>query len=210
MTIVLVVLALAAAYLLGSLSGSLLLGRVFGQADVRTSGSGNAGATNALRAGGKAYGAAVLVFDLLKGAVGAGIISWLFFGALGGWAFACGAAVVIGHVYPLYFGFRGGKGVATVIGVLLVLLPAALGIGVLVWVATLVASGYVGLAAVTGMAAVALWCLVVHATLDAASIFVLAMTALITYTHRDNIARIRAGTEDRFTRVMLHKPTERS
>lgn len=207
MTIFLDLLALVVAYLIGSLSGALLLGRLFGQSDLRTSGSGNAGATNALRSGGKAYGAAVLLFDLLKGVIGAGLVAWLITGSLGGWAFACGGAVVLGHVYPLYFGFRGGKGVATIIGVLLVLLPVALIAGVVVWVATLVATGFVGLAAVTGMAAIALWCVVTHAALDVPTVFTLVMTALVAYTHRENIARIRAGTEERSTRAMLHKPS---
>lgn len=212
LVILVTIAALVAAYLLGSASGSLLLGRFFGQADLRTSGSGNAGATNALRAGGKGYAAAVLVFDLAKGAVAAGVIPWLAFGTLDGWALACGAAAVAGHVYPLYFGFRGGKGVATIIGVLLVLLPAALGVGTLVWVLTLVTTGFVGLAAVTGMAAVAVFYIVVHTVLGtvaySAAVFVVAMTALVVYTHRGNIARMRAGTEERSTRVMWRKPPD--
>lgn len=206
MAVAAVILVLAAAYLLGSLSGGLLLGRLFGQADLRASGSGNAGATNALRAGGRGFGAAVLGFDLLKGVIAAAVIPWLAFATLDGWAFACGAAAVIGHVYPVYFGFRGGKGAATLIGVLLVLLPAALGIGLIVWVATLVATGFVGLATLLGMLAVAVWCLATHAATGAASLFVIAMTALIFYTHRANIMRMRAGNENQFTRAMWRKP----
>lgn len=205
MTIVSGIAALIVAYLIGSLSGALLLGRLFGQSDLRTSGSGNAGATNALRSGGKVYGAAVLVFDLLKGIIAAGLIPWVLTGALGAWAFACGVAVVLGHVYPVYFGFRGGKGVATVIGALLVLLPVPLIAGLVVWVATLVVSGFVGLSAILAMAAITIWVIVTQAAVDPAVLFAVAMTVLVTYTHRENIARIRAGTEHRFTRVMLFK-----
>lgn len=197
-----IVLAVAAAYLVGSLAGSLMLARVFGQADLRTQGSGNAGATNALRTGGRGYGAAVLVFDLLKGVIAALLIPALF-GVGPAVAFACGAAAVIGHVYPVFFSFRGGKGAATLIGVLLSLVPGALLLGLAVWIAALVASGYVGLATVVGMLGVALACLFAPAATFAAKVFVCAMTLLIFYTHRDNIRRMHAGTENRFARAML-------
>ncbi|MES1928587.1 membrane protein [Salinisphaera dokdonensis CL-ES53] len=200
----LVALGLVAAYLMGSLSGSLLLARAFGRADPRSSGSGNAGATNALRTGGRGYGAAVLVFDLVKGVVAALLVPALLglgFAA----ALACGAAAVIGHVYPVFFGFRGGKGAATLIGVLLALLPGALLLGLAVWIATLVASGYVGLATLLGMVGVSLATLFAPAAGLAAKVFVIVMTALIFYTHRENIQRLRAGTENRFERVMLRR-----
>ena len=203
-TVLLVGVALIAAYLIGSLSGSLLLARAFGRADPRASGSGNAGATNALRTGGRGYGAAVLVFDLVKGVVAALLLPALFglgFAA----ALACGAAAVIGHVYPVFFAFRGGKGAATLIGVLLALLPGALLLGVAVWIATLVATGYVGLATLLGMVGVALATLFAPAAGAAAKLFVIAMTALIFYTHRENIRRLRAGNENRFERVMLRR-----
>lgn len=205
MTVLTIVIAIIASYLLGALSGSLILAPIFGKDDPRTSGSGNAGATNALRSGGRGYGVAVLVFDLVKGVIAALVIPWLL-AIPPGWAFACGAVAVIGHVYPVYFGFRGGKGAATVIGVLLALLPAALGVGVVIWVVTLVISGYVGLATLLGMVAVALWCIITHAAADAASAFVVVMTVLVFYTHRGNIARMRQGTENRFTGIMLRKP----
>lgn len=200
----LVAIALVLAYLIGSLSGSLLLARVFGRDDPRASGSGNAGATNALRTGGRGYGAAVLLFDLLKGVVAALLVPAVF--GLGfGVALACGALAVIGHVYPVFFGFRGGKGAATLIGVLIALLPGALLLGLTVWVATLVASGYVGLATLLGMLGVALATLFAPSAGLAAKLFVLVMTVLIFYTHRDNIQRLRAGRENRFKRVMLRR-----
>lgn len=202
MNTLLIALAVAAAYLIGSLSGSLLLARLFGQADPRTRGSGNAGATNALRTGGRGYGAAVLVFDLCKGVVAALVVPAVF-GLGTAAAFVCGAAAVVGHVYPVFFGFRGGKGAATLIGVLVALVPGALLLGLAVWIATLVASGYVGLATILGMAGVALACLFAPAASFTAKCFVIAMTVLIAYTHRDNIRRMRAGTENRFASAMF-------
>lgn len=196
------IVAALAAYLMGSLSGGLLLGRFFGQGDLRSSGSGNAGATNALRAGGRTYGLAVLAFDLVKGALAAGLVPWLF-GAGVPLAFVCGALAVVGHVWPVFFGFRGGKGAATCIGALLVLLPGALIMGAAVWVATLVASGFVGLATMLGMAGVALACLFAPAASVAAKVFVVCMTVLMVYTHRENIARMRAGNENRFAGAMF-------
>lgn len=201
---ILTVLALGLAYLIGSLAGGLLLAPVFGREDPRRSGSGNAGATNALRTGGRGYGAAVLVFDLLKGVLAALLVPTLF-GLGQAAALACGALAVIGHVYPVFFGFRGGKGAATLIGVLLALLPGALLLGFAVWIATLVASGYVGLATLLGMLGVMLATLFAPPAGLAAKLFVLAMTALIFYTHRDNIRRLSSGSEHRFERVMLRR-----
>lgn len=209
MALLTIVIAIVASYLLGALSGSLILAPLFGQDDPRKSGSGNAGATNALRTGGRGYGAAVLAFDLVKGVLAALAVPWLL-GLPAGWAFACGAAAVLGHVYPVYFGFRGGKGAATIIGVLLALLPLALVAGCIVWVAILVLSGYVGLATMLGMVAVALFCIATHLAADAATVFVIIMTILVLYTHRSNIARIRSGTEHRFTGIMLRKPRGQS
>lgn len=198
-------LAVAAAYLLGSLSGSLLLARFFGAVDVRAAGSGNAGATNALRTGGRAFGAAVLVFDLVKGLLAALALPALF-GLDRSGALACGAAAVIGHVYPVFFGFRGGKGAATLIGVLLALMPMALLVGFAVWVAALTTTGYVGFSTMIGMAGIALAVIVAPGALAAAKLFAIAMTVLIVWTHRANVQRMRAGREHRFTRVMWRKP----
>lgn len=195
------------AYLLGALSGSLLLGRVLGKADVRSTGSGNAGATNALRTGGAGYGAAVLVFDLAKGLVAVGLLPLLAGAGVAMWLpYACGAAVVVGHVWPVYFGFRGGKGAATLIGVLLGLLPLALVPALVVWVLTLVLTGFVGLSVLLGMTTVVAVTIYWHAGVLLATpavVFTLSMWLLVIYTHRINIQRMLDGSEHRFTRVML-------
>lgn len=198
-----VAVSLILAYLLGSLSGGLLIGRLLGKEDLRRGGSGNAGATNALRTGGRGFGLSVLVFDLLKGVFAAAFMPLL---APAPWlAYACGAAVVLGHIYPVFFGFSGGKGAATLIGVLLVLAPAALLPGLAVWLSCLILTGYVGLSTVSGMATVAAALLFRYGPwpVTAPAVFGLAMLALMLYTHRDNLRRTLAGNENRFERAML-------
>ncbi|MES1936473.1 glycerol-3-phosphate 1-O-acyltransferase PlsY [Salinisphaera hydrothermalis] len=202
MHLILIIVAVVAAYVIGSLSGSLLLGPLFDQGDLRSSGSGNAGATNALRAGGRAYGLAVLVFDMVKGAVAAGFVPILLH-TLGPWPFVCGIMAILGHIYPVFYEFRGGKGAATCIGVLAVLLPGSLVFGAAVWVAVLVASGFVGLATILGMLGVALASFFVPSVPLAGHVFVIVASLLIIYTHRSNIARMRAGNENRFERARI-------
>lgn len=204
MPVIAIIAAVIAAYVIGSLSGSLLLGPLFGQGDVRSGGSGNAGATNALRAGGRGYGLAVLVFDLVKGALAAGGVPMLLQTA-GPWPYVCGLTVILGHVYPVFYGFRGGKGAATCIGVLAVLLPGSLAFGAAVWVAVLVASGYVGLATMLGMIGVAIASFFVPSVPIAGHLFVIVASLIIIYTHRGNIARMRAGNENRFDRVRIRR-----
>lgn len=203
--ITLIILAsLVLAYLLGSLSGGLLLGRVLGKGDLRTAGSGNAGATNALRTGGRGFGIAVLLFDVVKGVLAAALLPWL--APHVAWlAFACAAAAIVGHVWPVYFGFRGGKGAATLIGALLCLLPLAMLPALVVWVLTLMLTGYVGLATLLGMTTILIAALFANATslLAAPVIFATGMWVLMLYTHRENIRRLRRGEENRFERAML-------
>ena len=194
-----------AAYLLGSLSGSLLLGRLRG-VDIRTQGSGNAGGTNALRTQGWKFAMGVVVIDVGKGALAA----WLGLrlgpvdGALpaASLGYATALAAAIGHVWPLWHGFRGGKGVGTVLGGLIVLWPAVVPWLLLAWLGVLVASGYVGLASV-----IAVSCLIPLAWwLDvdmARRLFVCAASLLVLFTHRANLQRLHAGSESRFERIRL-------
>ena len=193
------------AYLLGSLSGSLLLGRLRG-VDIRTQGSGNAGGTNALRTQGWKFALGVVLIDVGKGALAAWL--GLRFGPMDeplsphtlGYATAFAAAV--GHVWPLWHGFRGGKGVGTLLGGLLVLWPGAVPWLLLVWIVVLVASGYVGLASVIAVACVvplAWWGEADHARRS----FACAAALLVLLTHRGNLQRLRAGSESRFERIRL-------
>lgn len=189
------------AYLLGSLSGSLLLGRLRG-VDIRTKGSGNAGGTNALRTQGWRFALGVAAIDLGKGALAA----WLGLVASGSLplALACVFAATLGHVYPLYFGFRGGKGAATLAGGIAVLLPLALAPLFALWLLVLLASGYVGLATICAALTLPFAALLAPLPLRSAfALFGIAAALLVLWTHRGNLARLRAGTEHRFERVRV-------
>jgi glycerol-3-phosphate acyltransferase PlsY len=200
------------AYLLGTLLGSLILGRLKG-VDIRRMGSGNAGATNALRTQGKAFGLSVLILDIAKGVLA---VAWLPALSLPGvgldpgisrqWlALACGFAVILGHVYPVWFGFRGGKGVATVIGVIGALEPRLLVPLFACWLIVVLLTGYVGLASI--LAGVGLTIAVYRLDPDNSPLlgFCVLVTALVVYTHRGNLARMAAGTESRARRLWLFR-----
>jgi acyl phosphate:glycerol-3-phosphate acyltransferase len=201
------------AYLLGTLLGSLILGRLRG-VDIRRMGSGNAGATNALRTQGKLFGFLVLAVDIAKGIFA---VWWLPTAVLPGvgidpdlprqWlTLACGFAVIVGHVYPVWFGFRGGKGAATVVGViaavdLRLLLPLLAS-----WFVVLVLWGYVGLATMLSGVALVVAVYVLEPNNVPLLSFCVAVTIFIVYTHRGNIARMRAGQENRVRRLWLFRP----
>jgi glycerol-3-phosphate acyltransferase PlsY len=197
-------------YLLGSVVGSLVVGRLRGGVDIRTLGSGNAGGTNALRTQGKAFALWVMLIDVGKGWLAAGPIAALalpgFAGGSGpGWtAAACGLAAIVGHVYPLWYGFRGGKGAATLVGALLALAPVLVAALIGVWLVVVVLAGFVGLATMVATASlpvlVAAWNVEPRAPLLA---FGIVVAAFVAYTHRSNVARMRVGTEPRARRLWL-------
>jgi acyl phosphate:glycerol-3-phosphate acyltransferase len=204
------------AYLLGSVMGALLLGRLRG-VDIREHGSGNAGGTNALRTQGFAFALGVVVVDVGKGVLAVALLPAL---ALPGvpadpsvsrdWlAVACALMVVVGHVWPVWHEFRGGKGAATLIGALLALDPALLLPVLGTWLVVVVLSGYVGLGTMlaTLAAPVALLLAEPPAPLPLMS-FLCAMAAFVAWTHRSNIARMRAGHENRARRLWLFAPRE--
>jgi glycerol-3-phosphate acyltransferase PlsY len=180
-------------YLLGSIPFGLVLTRLAGLGDIRQIGSGSIGATNVLRTGSKTLAALTLAFDVLKGSAAALI------GGAGSAeaALAGGAAVVIGHMFPVWLGFRGGKGVATALGVLLVLAwPVAL-LAALLWLVTLAIFHYSSLAAlVAAVACIALAVLLV----DPARTGLIALIALLVILrHHENIRRLLAGSESRIS-----------
>lgn len=194
-------------YLLGSVSGSLVLGRLRG-VDIRQQGSGNAGGTNAFRTQGALFALGTVLIDVGKGALAAG---------LGFWppevaaidplvqALACGLACAIGHIWPVFFGFRGGKGAAVVVGMMAVCLPAALLPLIGLWLLCLTLTGYVGLSTVIAAASLlpAAWLLAAHADRGVQVGFALAIAALVAFTHRGNLARLAQGTEHRFERIRV-------
>ncbi|MCC7547172.1 MAG: glycerol-3-phosphate 1-O-acyltransferase PlsY [Burkholderiales bacterium] len=195
-----VLLGAVFAYLLGSVSFAVVWSRVFGLPDPRTYGSGNPGATNVLRSGRKAAAVLTLVGDAAKGAVAVGVVRALGIGDAG--VALAAVAAFVGHLYPVYFGFKGGKGVATAFGILVALSPV-LALGVLATFATVIlASRYVSLASVLSAAAASViapflfgWGAITGA--------VLAMAVLIVVRHRANIHRLIAGEE---ATIRLRKP----
>jgi glycerol-3-phosphate acyltransferase PlsY len=192
-------------YLLGSIVGGLVVGRLRGGVDIRRLGSGNAGGTNALRTQGKVFALWVMMIDIGKGWLATRVIAPFHATEPFGWvAVACGIAAIVGHVYPLWYGFRGGKGVATLVG-------AALGLDVwllipmlLTWLMVVMLFGFVGLGSMLGALALAAagalgsW----EPRLPLITFGVLT-AVLIAFTHRSNIARMRAGTEPRAMRLWL-------
>lgn len=206
-------LKILVAYLLGALVGSLILGKLRG-IDIRAMGSGNAGATNALRTQGNAFGAAVFAIDVAKGVLA---VAWIPIAPIpAAWhdpmlsptwlTLGCGLAVVVGHVFPVWFDFRGGKGAATMIGVLAALAPRLLAPTVIAWCVVVALTGFVGLATMlAGVAATAAAAFLGAG--DWRSIgFCAVLTAFLVYTHRGNIARMRAGSEHRAQRLWLFRP----
>jgi len=201
-------LKFTAAYLLGSVLGSLVVGQLRGGIDIRKLGSGNAGGTNALRTQGKAFAFWVMVIDVGKGVLPVMIFPTLNIPGIGIdpsisreiIAYAVGFAAVLGHVYPLWYDFKGGKGGATAAGVLCVVAPS-LAIPVIVcWLAIIVITRFVGLATMSAAVGAAIY-IGVTGLPDESRLFTLAtmLAALIVFTHRANISRMLNGTEDRIS-----------
>jgi glycerol-3-phosphate acyltransferase PlsY len=201
-------------YFIGSLMGAMIMGKLRGGVDIRTMGSGNAGGTNALRTQGVFFALGVVIIDIGKGVIGAGVIpelnvpfvaedpmlsrTWL--------TICCATAAVLGHVWPIYHGFKGGKGAGTLVGTLVILGPHLI-IGVLiVWAGVLVVSGFVGLATMSAATALPIY-LAVMVLPEEQPLFIYAsvMAMLIIFWHRLNIQRMRDGTEHRNTRMMIFR-----
>jgi len=199
-------------YLAGSLNGSLIVGKLVGGVDIRTLGSGNAGGTNALRTQGKWFALRAVLIDIGKGY----LPPWLFpplvlprvpldpeISRI--WlppAFAGGA--VVGHCYPVWFDFKGGKGAATAIGALLGIAPGLALLATVVWVLVIAATGYVGLATILGTAVLPVWVALTQFTEQRELFgFLIALALFIVYTHRENIQRLREGRENRLEKAIV-------
>jgi glycerol-3-phosphate acyltransferase PlsY len=187
-------LALAIGYLLGSIPFGLILTRLAGKGDVRDIGSGNIGATNVLRTGSKGLAAATLILDMLKGAAAVWVAQNYFQGAAGADQYAA-AGALIGHLYPVWLKFRGGKGVATLLGILTMLMPTAALVYAIVWIGLLL---IIRISSVAGIAA-AVSAPISAALLGASALFpmLLGFALLVVWKHRANLARLKAGTEPR-------------
>ena len=184
-------LALFLGYLLGSIPFGLILARVAGKGDIRRIGSGNIGATNVLRTGSKVLAALTLLLDCLK-ATAAIILARLLFGPEAQ-AFAAAGAFV-GHLYPVWLGFRGGKGVATLLGILIALLwPAAL-VYAAVWIFLLLTLRISSLAGMTAVVTAPIVAALLHSSYF---LMLLGFAFLVLWKHRENILRLTKGTEPR-------------
>lgn len=195
-------------YLIGGIVGSLVLGKLRG-VDIRTLGSGNAGATNALRTQGKAFAIGTALIDFGKGVFAAAVIAplgWSSGGALTliETQLACGLAAALGHCYPLLHGFRGGKGAGTLFGMLAWLFPLVALVMLGLWLLVLGTTGYVGLGTVIAGIAFPIGLVLVHGWPGPILLgLAIAAAVLLTFTHRSNLARLRAGTEHRFERARV-------
>lgn len=206
-------------YLIGSIMGSMIMGRLRGGVDIREMGSGNPGGTNALRTQGLPFAIGVVAIDIGKGIIGAGVVpglelpyipadpeisrTWL--------TLSCAAAAVIGHCWPMFHRFRGGKGAATLVGTLIVLGPKLIIPVLLVWAWMLVLSGYVGLSTMTAAIALPIYLSVTRLPDDQPLFIYSAVMALfIVFWHRSNIQRMREGSEHRNVGVMLFSRRRRA
>ena len=198
------------AYLIGSVPTSVWIGKRFFSTDVRKHGSGNSGATNTLRTLGKKAGIVVLIIDILKGWVAVGLIYFSSYGTSDPHrihlevALAC--AAIIGHILPIYAGFKGGKGVATTLGIILAFSPEIAFLGVVVFALILFISHYVSLASIISISTFPLWMVVfkkmaVSHWLLAFSIF---LPLLVIFMHRKNIIRLLNGQESKLN--LFKKP----
>jgi glycerol-3-phosphate acyltransferase PlsY len=200
------VLVLIAAYLLGSIPFGYLIVRGKEGSDVRESGSGGTGATNVSRRAGKVAGVVTLLLDALKGALAVGLARWLLAADVGinWWVAAAALMAVVGHCFPVWLGFRGGKGVATGIGVFLGLSPLAVACAGLVFILVVWTTRYVSLGSITATLVFPLcvWLLSIYfkpvERLPPVIAAALACGALIVFMHRANIGRLLQGTESKF------------
>jgi len=178
----------------------------FKKVDIREMGSGNAGGTNAFRTQGALFALGVIIIDIFKGFAATYYIG-IGYGEASFLCLACGFASVIGHIYPIYHGFKGGKGAGTLIGVLLALpLPTLIVPSlILVWIGVLILSGYVGLGTIITSICFPLYLYLTNNPSQELIVFSAVCSLLIIFTHRSNIIRMYQGTENQFEKIMIFK-----
>ena len=199
-----------AAYLLGSINFAVIFTKAFKKGDIRDYGSGNAGTTNVMRVGGFLPGVLTFVCDALKGfaacMIGKLIFEYIAENQSGDWATAyvgaylCAVACMLGHIFPLFFGFRGGKGVATSVGIFAVCSPIAIVVGLAVFALVTLISKYVSLGSLVATVVVVVLAVVLRhedAPFWVQALSCLAMGTLIYYKHLSNIQRLISGTENK-------------
>lgn len=189
------IIAAAAGYFMGSIPFGLLLTRIAGLGDIRNIGSGNIGATNVLRTGRKDLALATLLLDSFKAGLAVLLVSLISGERNVG--LVAGAFAFIGHCYPIWLGFKGGKGVATYAGLLVFASPLALAVGAPVWLILFAITRISSLAALSAAAIVPLGAFLLGET-PFASLLLLGLSVLVFWTHRENIKRLLSGTEPKF------------
>jgi glycerol-3-phosphate acyltransferase PlsY len=209
------IILLILSYLTGSIPTSIIVSRITKNIDIRQHGSGNAGATNVYRILGWKYALIVLLLDIFKAWLPSAIYATTIFQYIlildiGFMQILCGSFAVIGHTYPIFARFKGGKGVGPLIGVLLALFPIAFPLCLIVAIAVIVTTGYVSLGSIFAAISLPIFILILP-VLDVISpnlslvIFSLLVPWFVIYTHRGNISRIRNGTENRFDKAIIFK-----
>ncbi len=207
------IILLILSYLTGSIPTSIIVSRITKNVDIRQHGSGNAGATNVYRILGWKYALIVLLLDIFKAWLPSAIYATTIFQYIsildiGFMQILCGSSAVIGHTYPIFARFKGGKGVGSLIGVLLALFPIAFPLCLIVAIAVIVTTGYVSLGSIFAAISLPIFILILPA-LGIISpnlslvVFSLLVPWFVIYTHRSNISRIRNGTENRFDKALI-------
>lgn len=190
-------LSVVLGYVLGAIPVGIFAGRTFAGIDPREAGSRNIGFTNVLRVAGKTAGIVTLIGDMGKGALAVYLARVLAGPAAGDLILAAGAAAILGHMFPVFLGFKGGKGVATALGVLLAAAPPIGGSLVAVWLTSAAIWRMSSLAALIAFGSLPLWVWLFHPTVPMAALATGIIIA-IAFRHRENISRLKAGTESKF------------
>lgn len=212
---ILLILLLFLSYVTGSIPTSIILGKIVKGIDIREHGSGNAGGTNVFRVLGWKPALVVVIIDVFKGWLPTTVYSTLFFNSLpitdiGILQILCGFAAVLGHTYTIFAGFRGGKGIGTLAGMLIALYPIAFPLCLLAFVVTLILTGYVSLSSIMATISLPIFLFILPILgIEQSSLSLLIFALLVPwfaiYTHRSNIVRLREGTENRFEKAMIFK-----
>lgn len=202
-------------YLTGSIPTSIILGKIIKGIDIREHGSGNAGGTNVFRVLGWKPAIIVVIIDVFKGWLPTAIYSTILFNGLpitdiGVLQILCGFAAVLGHTYTIFAGFRGGKGIGTLAGMLIALYPIAFPLCLLAFVVTLILTGYVSLSSIMATISLPIFLMIlplfgIEQSSLSLLIFALLVPWFAIFTHRSNIVRLREGTENRFEKAMIFK-----
>lgn len=209
------ILLLFLSYVTGSIPTSIILGKIVKGIDIREHGSGNAGGTNVFRVLGWKPALVVVIIDVFKGWLPTAVYSTSIFNNLpitdiGILQILCGFAAVLGHTYTIFAGFRGGKGIGTLAGMLIALYPIAFPLCLLSFIITLILTGYVSLGSIIATVSLPIFLMIlpifgIEQSSLSLLIFALLVPWFAIYTHRSNIVRLREGTENRFEKAMLFK-----